>query len=76
MLTKEQIGASVVPVLLRGCKDQVANVRFCVAKLFRQIMPKLDPATVASKVKPALAEMTADSDKDVQYYAKQALAKC
>ncbi len=76
MLTKEQIGASVVPVLLKQYKDPVPNVRFCVAKLLKKMLGRMDPGTVASKVKPALAEMSTDTDKDVQYYAKQALAAC
>ena len=52
------------------------NVRFCTAKLLKKIIGKVDSVAVASKIKPALAEMTTDPDKDVQYYAKQALAAC
>ena len=63
-------------MLLKACKDPVPNVRFCSAKLLKKVIPKVDSVTVASKIKPALAEMTTDPDKDVQYYAKQALASC
>lgn len=66
----------MVPILLKSCKDPVPNVRFCTAKLLKKIIPKVDPAVVGSKIKPALAEMVSDSDKDVQYYAKQALSTC
>ena len=52
------------------------NVRFCVAKLIKKLLPKLDSQTVNTKIKPKLAEMSTDSDKDVQYYAKAALASC
>lgn len=76
MLTKEQIAASIVPILLKSCKDPVPNVRFCVAKLVKKLLSKMDPGTVASKVKPALSDLSSDADKDVQYYAKQALASC
>jgi len=65
-----------VPVLLKSCKDPVPNVRFCTAKLLKKIIPKVDSVAVASKIKPALAEMTTDADKDVSYYAKQAMAAC
>ena len=65
-----------VPLLLKYCKDPVPNVRFCVAKLFKKLVPKIDSQTVSTKIKPKLAEMTTDPDKDVQYYAKLALVAC
>lgn len=61
-----------MPVFLRACKDPVPNVRFCVAKMLREMMDKLDSSTV-SKVKAVLTELINDIDKDVQYYAKKAL---
>lgn len=75
-MTKEQIALSIVPVLLKSCKDPVPNVRFCVAKLLKKIASKIDPATLNSKVKPTLTEMGSDPDKDVRFFAKQALTSC
>lgn len=51
-------------------------MRFCVAKLFKKLIAKIDSQAVNTKIKPKLAEMTTDPDKDVQYYAKAALAAC
>ena len=75
-LTKEQLGSHIVPVLLKSSKDPVPNVRLCVAKLLKGVIPKIDSAGVATKIKPRLTEMAADPDHDVQYYAKVALAAC
>jgi len=66
----------VVPILLKASKDPVPNVRFCVAKLLKKLIPKVDPQSVMTKIKPRLTEMATDTDKDVQYYAKTALSAC
>ena len=70
------MGAVVVPILLKASKDPVPNVRFCVAKLVKKLIPKIDTQSVMTKVKPRLAEMTTDPDKDVQFFSKTALAAC
>ena len=75
-MTKEQIGLHIVPILLKSSKDPVPNVRFCVAKLFKKIITKIDSQSLMTKIKPRLAEMTTDSDKEVQFFAKGALAVC
>jgi len=75
-LSKEQIGIHLIPILLKYCKDPIANVKFCLAKLLAKIIPKLDAQTLNSKVKPMLAEMANDPDKDVQYFSKIALNLC
>lgn len=67
------MAASLIPVLLKYCKDPIPNVKFCVAKLLKKLIPKLDPQIVMSKIKPVLTDMCGDADKDVQYYAKAAL---
>jgi serine/threonine-protein phosphatase 2A regulatory subunit A len=61
---------------MKYCKDPIPNVKFCVAKLLKKIMPKMDTQTVMSKVKPVLNEMAGDADKDVAYYAKVAVNSC
>jgi serine/threonine-protein phosphatase 2A regulatory subunit A len=54
----------------------VPNVRFNVAKaLDRLVRSKaVEPAALASSVRPTLSALAADSDADVRYYATRALS--
>ena len=76
VLTNDQIMLNIVPILLNYCKDPVPNVRFGTIKILTQILEKLDQTTVVSKIKPILLEMAKDADRDVKYFAKQALTLC
>ena len=73
ILNQDQISFSVVPLLLRGCKDPIPNVRFCTVKLLSLISNKLDQKVIASKIKPMLANICKDPDRDVQYFSKKAM---
>lgn len=49
------------------------NIRFNVAKTLQALIGLLDPAVVTAQVKPCLLALSEDSDKDVRYFASQAL---
>jgi len=76
VLSKDQITSTVLPIFFKSCKDPVANVRLFTAKLLKQVIPKVDSKIVQSKIKPALLEMVNDSDRDTQYFVKQAISAC
>ena len=76
VLSKEQVGSSIIPILVKYCKDPVPNVRFCCVKLLKKLITKVDSTTLSGKIKPILNELIADSDDDTKYYSKQALAIC
>ena len=69
----EVLPTVLLPMVLHMTADPVANVRFNAAKALRHLIPFLDHATVFERVKPCLATMTDDSDKDVRYFATQGL---
>ena len=54
--------------------DNVANVRFNVAKTLQRIGPHLKPNAVQSQVKPVLDKLNTDADVDVKYFASEAIA--
>lgn len=54
--------------------DNVANVRFNVAKTLQRIGPYLEPSAVQTQVKPVLEKLNTDTDVDVKYFASEAMA--
>lgn len=52
--------------------DTVPNIRFNVAKTLEHIASHIEPSAIESQVKPVLQKLAADSDKDVQFFAKRA----
>ena len=68
-LSKSQINAHVVPILLKACADPVANVRITVCKSIKKLMTIPEGAALGSNFKSSLSELSNDSDKDVAYYA-------
>uniref|UniRef100_T1J3L9 Protein phosphatase PP2A regulatory subunit A n=1 Tax=Strigamia maritima TaxID=126957 RepID=T1J3L9_STRMM len=63
----------MLPTVLALANDNVANVRFNVAKTLQRIGPTLDHSTLVSQVKPCLDKLNTDPDFDVKYYASEAL---
>jgi len=63
----------VIPLLLKAGKDSVPNVKFTVIKILKSIAGKND-GTTNQLMKPILQELTNDTDRDVQYFAQDALA--
>lgn len=70
---KDQISTLIIPIFLKGMKDPIPNVRFTVARIISKTRSQLDGSVFNSQIVPALKEMTNDTDRDVQYFANQAL---
>ncbi len=54
--------------------DNVANVRFNVAKSLQKLTPRMEAQATHSTVKPVLDKLITDTDVDVKYFASEALA--
>jgi len=67
---------SMLPLVIRMATDQVPNIRFNVAKTLRVLIPLLDGAVVQKTIKPTLTTLFEDVDRDVKYFAGQALQLC
>ncbi|XP_046608229.1 serine/threonine-protein phosphatase 2A 65 kDa regulatory subunit A alpha isoform isoform X2 [Neodiprion virginianus] len=64
----------MLPTVLAMANDNVANVRFNVAKTLQRIGPYLEASAVQTQVKPVLDKLNTDSDVDVKYFASEAIA--
>lgn len=64
----------MLPTVLTMATDNVANVRFNVAKTLQRIGPFLEPSAVQTQVKPILDKLNTDNDVDVKYFASEAIA--
>lgn len=64
----------MLPTVLTMATDNVANVRFNVAKTLQRIGPYLEPSAIQTQVKPVLDKLNTDSDVDVKYFASEAIA--
>ena len=62
----------MLPTVLTMANDNVANVRFNVAKTISIVGPKLNSATMQSQVKPTLGKLNDDQDFDVRFFASEA----
>lgn len=72
-LPSEVINDKILPILLKNGKDEVPNVRLVVVKILKSLILKFDSNTVSHQLKPLLQELSNDNDKDVQFYAHDAL---
>lgn len=64
----------MLPTVLTMATDNVANVRFNVAKTLQRIGPFIESSSVQNQVKPTLDKLNTDSDVDVKYFASEAIA--
>lgn len=64
----------MLPTVLAMAIDNVANVRFNVAKTLQRIGPYLEQSAVQAQVKPVLDKLNTDTDVDVKYFASEAIA--
>uniref|UniRef100_A0A2K5EV08 Protein phosphatase 2 scaffold subunit Abeta n=1 Tax=Aotus nancymaae TaxID=37293 RepID=A0A2K5EV08_AOTNA len=64
----------MLPIVLKMAGDQVANVRFNVAKSLQKIGPILDTSALQGEVKPVLQKLGQDEDMDVKYFAQEAIS--
>jgi serine/threonine-protein phosphatase 2A regulatory subunit A len=71
---KEVIQNSMLPLVIRMADDPVPNIRFNVAKTLHTLIKYLDANVVQTKVKPCLSKLYEDKDRDVKFYAAQALS--
>jgi len=72
-LPSEVVSEKILPILLKNGKDEVPNVRIVIVKIIKSLILKFDNNTVSFQVKPLLQELSNDTDKDVQFYAQEAL---
>lgn len=75
-MSQEVITNTMLPLVLKLAQDPVPNIRFNVAKTLHSLIPLLDSSVVQTKIKPCLQELLKDSDRDVKFYASQALQSC
>jgi serine/threonine-protein phosphatase 2A regulatory subunit A len=68
-LSKSQINAHVVPIMLKACADPVANVRITVCKAIKVLISIPEAQPCGSNFKSTLADLVNDSDKDVAHFA-------
>lgn len=68
------VDATLLPLVLRMVEDTVPNIRFKVAKSLGVIAKYADATVVQNRIRPALESLLTDSDKDVRFYANQAIA--
>lgn len=72
----EVIVNTMLPLVLKMAQDSVPNIRFNVAKTLQTLIPLLDNNVVQTKVKPVLSKLFDDTDRDVKFFASQALQLC
>jgi len=76
-MTQEVLVNSMLPLVIRMADDPVPNIRFNVAKTVAVLIPLIDSNLVQQKVKPILNKLfNEDADRDVKFFAGQALQLC
>jgi hypothetical protein len=73
-MSKEALNKTLLPSVLKLCKDSVPNVRFNASKCLEAIAGRVDKGSAVKDVKPQLEAMLKDTDSDVKFYAQAALA--
>lgn len=63
----------ILPLILLMATDNVANIRFNVAKGLERIAPICGSSTSDSQIRPILNLLAEDADRDVRYYADKTL---
>jgi len=76
VVAQDVINNTFLPLVIRLAQDPVPNIRFNVAKTIHTLVPLLDGGVVQQKVKPCLSKLFDDTDRDVKFYASQALQLC
>eukprot|EP00463_Aulacantha_scolymantha_P006419 TRINITY_DN806_c0_g1_i1.p1 TRINITY_DN806_c0_g1~~TRINITY_DN806_c0_g1_i1.p1 ORF type:complete len:488 (-),score=89.43 TRINITY_DN806_c0_g1_i1:333-1796(-) len=74
----EIIDKHLIPLIQNAVKDDVPNVRIAAAKTMDILIDsgKLDKKVIKDKVIPGLQKLSDDTDVDVIFFSRQALAKC
>ena len=69
-LDAKQNAEFIVPLLSKGLKDKIPNVRFYTIKLIEKIFKNLD-TTSKSKLEGSIKTLLSDEDPDVKYFASR-----
>ncbi len=72
-IMKDQITQQIIPIFLKGTKDDIPNVKFCVSKIIHAQRQYIDANVFSNQLMAPLKEMSNDIDKDVAYFAQVAL---
>lgn len=78
VVNTETVEESFLPIVTeRASRDPVPNVRFCSAKTLNLVIPYVRQDIRESKIRPCLLTLvdSSEKDKDVNYFAQQALYK-
>ena len=69
-LDAKQNAEFIVPILAKGLKDKIPNVRFYTIKLIEKLYKNLDSSS-KSKLEASIKSLMADEDPDVKYFASK-----
>ena len=73
-IQKDQITQNIIPVFLKATKDDIPNVKFCVAKIIHNTRHFIDANVFSNQLVGPLKEMQNDADRDVAHFAQVALS--
>lgn len=62
-----------MPIFVKACKDDIPNVKFCVARIIHAQRQHIDTNVFSSQLLGHLKDLQNDSDRDVAYFANIAL---
>ena len=69
-LDAKQNAEFIVPILAKGLKDKIPNVRFYTIKLIEKLYKNLDSSS-KSKLEGSIKALMSDEDPDVKYFASK-----
>ena len=69
-LDAKQNADFIVPILNKGLKDKIPNVKFYTIKLIEKIYKNLDSSS-RSKLEGSIKALVTDEDPDVKYFASR-----
>ena len=69
-LDTKQNAEFIVPILAKGLKDKIPNVRFYTIKLIEKIYKNLDSSS-KTKLEGGIKALISDEDPDVKYFASK-----
>ena len=62
-----------VPMFRKALQDKIPNVQFCACKRIKEIKHLFNPEFFESVLLPELKNLTQGTDKDVAFYAMEAI---
>ena len=65
VMTPEQAGQFVVPLITKAARDAVPNVRFCALQILMKLVKaeKVQSITMSGTIKPVVTELVTDALK-------------